>query len=63
MSFGRDLVGLVHGTNKILPVLKKTTGCCCAYLTENLEAENEIISFTIREKQSYALQYEESGLF
>ena len=48
---------------EILPVLEKTEGCCCAYLIENISEQNEVISLTTWENQSFASQYEESGQF
>jgi quinol monooxygenase YgiN len=47
----------------IIPALEKTRGCCSAYLMENLENGEEVISITIWENQRAAEEYEKSGRF
>jgi heme-degrading monooxygenase HmoA len=48
---------------EILPALQKTKGCRFAYLTENIQAEDEAISVTIWDSKKDADNYEQSGLF
>jgi quinol monooxygenase YgiN len=48
---------------EFLPALQKTKGCRFAYLTENLQAGNEVISVTIWNSKEDADKYERSGLF
>lgn len=48
---------------EIIPALKKTPGCRFAYLTENLQEEDEAISVTIWDTKEDADNYEQSGLF
>ena len=50
-------------TNEILPALQETEGCRYAYLTENLQEKNEILSVTIWDSQRHAEEYENSGRF
>ena len=48
---------------EILPALQKTKGCRFAYLTENIQAEDEAVSVTIWDSKQDAKNYEQSGLF
>lgn len=49
--------------SEILPALKKTPGCRYAYLSENLQETNEIISLTIWNSPQDVERYERSGQF
>jgi heme-degrading monooxygenase HmoA len=48
---------------KIIPALRGVPGCRYAFLTESLEAQNEVISVTIWDSRQDAENYERSGLF
>ncbi|MFQ5584099.1 MAG: antibiotic biosynthesis monooxygenase family protein, partial [Calditrichia bacterium] len=50
-------------STEIIPALRETPGCRYAFLTENLQEENEIISVTIWDSKEDAQYYEESGRF
>ncbi len=47
----------------IIPVLEKTRGCCSAYLMENLQNGEEVVSITVWENQRAEEDYEQSGQF
>jgi quinol monooxygenase YgiN len=47
----------------IVPALEKTPGCCYAYLMENLQNGEEIVSVTIWDSRLAAEEYEKSGKF
>ena len=49
--------------NDIIPTLQTIKGCLYAYLTENIENKNEVISLTIWDNKQNADDYERSGLF
>jgi heme-degrading monooxygenase HmoA len=48
---------------EIMPALRDVPGCRYAFLTESLEAQNEIVSVTIWDTRQEAENYEQSGLF
>jgi len=48
---------------EIIPELEAIDGCLCAYLLENIQEEDEVISVTMWESPEYAEQYEKSGQF
>ncbi len=48
---------------EIIPVLQKIEGCCYAYLMENLQSGEEILSVTIWDSRWAAEDYERSGQF
>ncbi|MCI0693545.1 antibiotic biosynthesis monooxygenase [candidate division KSB1 bacterium] len=48
---------------EIIPALRGVPGCRYAFLTESLEAQNEVISVTIWDTRQEAENYEQSGLF
>lgn len=48
---------------KIIPALRKTSGCRFAYLIESMDQENEVISLSIWDSEEHARVYENSGLF
>jgi len=48
---------------EIIPVLQTVSGCRYAFLTENVEKENEAISITIWDSKQAAIEYETSRLF
>jgi len=48
---------------EIIPVLQKIEGCCYAYLMENLQSGEEILSVTIWDSRWSAEDYERSGQF
>jgi quinol monooxygenase YgiN len=48
---------------EIIPALRGVPGCRYAFLTESLEAQNEVISVTIWDSRQEAESYEQSGLF
>jgi heme-degrading monooxygenase HmoA len=48
---------------EILPALRDVPGCRYAFLTESLEAQNEVISVTIWDSRLEAENYEQSGIF
>ncbi|MCK4836931.1 MAG: antibiotic biosynthesis monooxygenase [Candidatus Aminicenantes bacterium] len=48
---------------EVIPTLEKTRGCCSAYLMENMQNGEEIISITIWENHLAAEDYEKSGQF
>ncbi len=50
-------------TEEIIPALRTVRGCRYAFLTENIEKENEAISITIWDNKQDADDYETSGLF
>jgi len=50
-------------STEIIPTLKKTPGCRFAYLTENLQEEDEAVSVTIWDTKEDADNYENSGVF
>ena len=47
----------------LIPALEKIRGCCAAYLMENMENGEEVISITVWENQRAAEEYEQSGRF
>ncbi len=49
--------------NEIGPGLRRVKGCKYAFLTQNLQDENEFFSITIWENKQAADNYEKSGLF
>jgi heme-degrading monooxygenase HmoA len=49
--------------NEILPALRSVKGCRYAYLTENVQQKNQVISVTIWDSKQDAEAYERSGLF
>jgi len=49
--------------NEIIPKLQTVKGCKYAYLTENLEDENQALSLTIWESKQDADNYDKGGLF
>lgn len=49
--------------NEILPELLKVNGCRNAFLIDNTEKENEMISFSIWDDESSVRHYEEEGKF
>jgi quinol monooxygenase YgiN len=49
--------------NEILTVLKKTPGCRYAFLSENLQDKNEILSITIWNSKKDSEEYEQKGQF
>jgi len=50
-------------STEVIPALQTTKGCSYAYLTENLQEENEFISVTIWDSQEDAESYEKNGRF
>ena len=48
---------------EVIPALQKTDGCLYAYLMENLQEGEEVISVTIWESSKAAEDYEKSGIF
>lgn len=52
----------IYGS-EIIPTLKKTKGCRFAYLTENIQEEDDAISVTIWDSKEDADNYEKSGVF
>jgi quinol monooxygenase YgiN len=48
---------------EILPALRTVKGCRYAYLTENVQEKNRIISITIWDRKQRAEEYEQSGIF
>lgn len=48
---------------EIVPALRQTNGCLCAYLMENLQEGEEVISVTIWESRKAAEDYEKNGIF
>jgi len=48
---------------RILPVLNVTKGCRYAYLTEEANERDEVISMTIWDSKEFADEYESSGTF
>jgi quinol monooxygenase YgiN len=47
----------------IIPALEKIRGCCAAYLMENMENGEEVVSITVWENHRAAEEYEVSGRF
>ena len=50
-------------SKEIIPALGATKGCALAYLTENMQEDNEFLSISVWDDKSFADQYEESGKF
>jgi quinol monooxygenase YgiN len=50
-------------TSEIIPALRAVKGCRYAYLTDNLQVENEVFSVTMWNTKKDAENYERSGLF
>ncbi len=48
---------------RVIPVLLSTKGCRHAYLSENLQNKNEIISVTVWDSKEDADNYESTGVF
>jgi len=48
---------------EILPVLKTTPGCTCAFLIENLRDRHHLVSLTLWESAAAAEKYEKTGQF
>ena len=48
---------------EILPVLRTTPGCTCAFLIENLCDPHHLVSLTLWENAMAAEKYEKTGLF
>ncbi len=47
----------------IIPILEKIRGCCSAYMMENLQNGEEVVSITVWKNQRAAEDYEQSGQF
>jgi quinol monooxygenase YgiN len=50
-------------SKEIIPALGETKGCTFAYLTENMQEENEFLSISVWEDKSFADEYEANGRF
>lgn len=48
---------------EIIPVLQKTPGCLYAYMCENLQNGEEVVSFTVWKSRQAEEEYEKSGEF
>jgi len=50
-------------SKEIIPALAVTKGCTFAYLTENMQEDDEFLSISVWEDKSFAEEYEASGKF
>lgn len=50
-------------SKEIIPALGVTKGCTFAYLTENMQEDDEFLSISVWEDKSFADEYEASGKF